>query len=168
MIRPLDNERCNRGITFKRNKIMRKQINNLMIALAFILTIGCLLGCVKQEREKSRQAQTVTTSSTKEDEDIEVIKQKRLAYLKEHEKEIVNFVKSKSSKVESVQIYWDETQWIDGGNGTPQGGDEVIEIFGTVNQLEDSGWRVDVIFDSDQKMTFSMGYNISIKGDYIE
>ena len=97
-----------------------------------------------------------------------MIKQKRLAYLKEHEQEIVDFVKSKSSKIESVQIYWDETQWIEDGNGTPQGGDEVIEIFGTVNQLEDSGWRVDVVFDSDQKMTFSMGYNISIKGDYIE
>ncbi len=166
MIRPLDYERCNRGIAFKRNKIMKKQINNLMIALAFILTIGCLVGCVKQEREKSRQAQTVTSSTTKEDK--EAIKQKQLAYLKEHEEEIVNFVKSKSSKIESVQIYWDETQWIDGGNGTPQGGDEVIEIFGTVNQLEDSGWRVDVVFDSDQKMTFSMGYNISIKGNYIE
>jgi len=25
MIRPLDNERCNRGISFKRNKIMKKQ-----------------------------------------------------------------------------------------------------------------------------------------------
>ena len=97
-----------------------------------------------------------------------MIKQKQLAYLKEHEQEIVDFVKSKSSKVESVQIYWDETQWIDGGNGTPQGGDEVIEIFGTVNQLEDSGWRVDVVFDSDKKMTFSMGHHISIKGDYIE
>ena len=166
MIRPLDNERCNRGIIFKRNKIMRKQINNLMIALAFISTLGCLVGCVKQEREKSKQSQTVTSSTTKEDR--EVIKQKQLAYLKEHEQEIVDFVKSKSSKVESVQIYWDETQWIDGGNGTPQGGDEVIEIFGTVNQLEDSGWRVDVVFDSDQKMTFGMGYNISIKGDYIE
>ena len=166
MIRPLDDERCNRGNTFKRNKIMRKQINNLMIALAFISTLGCLLGCVKQEREKSRQAQTAISSSTKEDR--EVIKQKQLAYLKEHEQEIVDFVKSKSSKIESVQIYWDETQWIEGGNGTPQGGDEVIEIFGTVNQLEDSGWRVDVVFDSDQKMTFSMGYNISIKGDYIE
>lgn len=166
MIRPLDNERCNRGITFKPNKIMRKQINNLVIALAFVSTLGCLVGCVKQEREKSRQAQTATSTTTKEDK--ETIKQKQLAYLKEHEEEIVNFVKSKSSKVESVQIYWDETQWIDGGNGTPQGGDEVIEIFGTVNQLEDSGWRVDVVFDSDQKMTFSMGYNISIKGDYIE
>ena len=166
MIRPLDNERCNRGITFKRNKIMRKQINNLMIALAFISTLGCLVGCVKQEREKSRQAQTVTSSTTKKDRGV--IKQKQLSFLKEHEQEIVDFVKSKSSKVESVQIYWDETQWIDDGNGTPQGGDEVIEIFGTVNQLEDSGWRVDVVFGSDQKMTFSMGYHISIKGNYIE
>ena len=69
MIRPLDDERCNRGITFKRNKIMRKQINNLVIALAFILTIGCLVGCVKQEREKSRQAQTATSSTTKEDKE---------------------------------------------------------------------------------------------------
>ena len=166
MIRPLDNERCNRGIIIKRNKIMRKQINNLMIALAFVSTLGCLVGCVKQEREKSRQAQTVTSSTTKKDKGV--IKQKQLSFLKEHEQEIVDFVKSKSSKVESVQIYWDETQWIDGGNGTPQGGDEVIEIFGTVNQLEDSGWRVDVVFGSDQKMTYSMGQHISIKGDYIE
>ena len=123
-------------------------------------------GCSVKQKAHTKQVQTATSSSTKED--IEVIKQKQLVYLKEHEQEIVNFVKSKSSKVDSVQIYWDETQWIDGGNGTPQGGDEVIEIFGTVNQLEDSGWRVDVVFGSDQKMTFSMGYHISIKGNYIE
>ena len=135
-----------------------------LLALMFIFTsIG---GCSVKQKAHTKQVQTATSSSTKED--IEVIKQKQLVYLKEHEQEIVNFVKSKSSKVDSVQIYWDETQWIDGGNGTPQGGDEVIEIFGTVNQLEDSGWRVDVVFDSDQKMTFSMGPNISIKGDYIE
>ena len=54
---------------------MRKQINNLMIALVFISTLGCLVGCVKQEREKSRQAQTVNSSSTKEDK--ENIKQKK-------------------------------------------------------------------------------------------
>ena len=166
MIRPLDNERCNRGISFKRNKIMKKQINNLVITITFISTLGYLEGCVKQEREKTRREKIVASSSIKED--TEVFEQKQLAHLKKHEKEIVDFVKSKSSKVESVQIYWDETQWIDGGNGTPQGGDEVIEIFGTVNQLEDSGWRVDVVLDSDQKMTFSMGQHISIKGDYIE
>ena len=166
MIRPLDNERCNRGISFKRNKILKKQINNLVITITFISTLGYLEGCVKQEREKTRREKIVASSSIKED--TEVFEQKQLAHLKKHEKEIVDFVKSKSSKVESVQIYWDETQWIEGGNGTSQGGDEVIEIFGTVNQLEDSGWRVDVVLDSDQKMTFSMGQHISIKGDYIE
>ena len=36
---------------------------------------------------------------------------KQLAYLKEHEEEIVKFVKSKNSKIESVQIAWDETKW---------------------------------------------------------
>ena len=136
-----------------------------MITITFISTLGYLEGCVKQEREKTRREKIVASSSIKED--TEVFKQKQLAYLKKHEKEIVDFVKSKSSKVESIQIYWDETQWIEGGNGTPQGGDEVVEIFGTVNQLEDSGWRVDVVLDSDQKMTFSMGQHISIKGDYI-
>ena len=145
---------------------MKKQINNLVITITFISTLGYLVGCVKQEREKSRREKIVASSSIKED--TEVFKQKQLAYLKDHEQEIVDFVKSKSSKVESIQIYWDETKWIEGGNGTPQGGDEVIEIFGTVNQLEDSGWRVDVVLDSDQKMTFSMGQHISFKGDYID
>lgn len=145
---------------------MKSKMKCALKVIALMLIFTSIGGCTVKQKAHTKQAKTVTTSSTKED--AEAIKQKRLAYLKEHEKEIVNFVKSKSSKVESVQIYWDETQWIDGGNGTPQGGDEVIEIFGTVNQLEDSGWRVDVIFDSDQKMTFSMGYNISIKGDYIE
>ena len=135
----------------------------LITTLALLASIG---GCTIKSKEETKPAPIATPSTTKEDK--EATKQKQIAYLKEHEKEIVDFVKSKSSKVESVQIYWDETQWIDDGNGTPQGGDEVIEIFGTVNQFEDSGWRVDVVFDSDQKMTFGMGQHISIKGDSIE
>ena len=162
MIRPLDNERCNRGITFKRNKIMRKQINNLIIALAFISTLGCLVGCVKQEREKSRQAQTGTSSTKKEDK--ETIKQKQLTYLKEHEQEIVDFVKAQNPKVESVQIYWDETEWGVAGNGTPQGGDEMILIFGGFDKNPESSWRVDVVVE-DGKInlkTMSLGQNLSI------
>ena len=145
---------------------MKSKMKCTFKLLALMLIFTSIGGCTVKQKAHTKQAQTATSSSTKED--AEAIKQKRLAYLKEHEKEIVDFVKSKSSKVESVQIYWDETQWIEGGNGTSQGGDEVIEIFGTVNQLEDSGWRVDVVLDSDQKMTFSMGQHISIKGDYIE
>ena len=168
MIRPLDNERCNRGITFKPNKIMRKQINNLVIALAFVSTFGCLVGCVKQEREKSRQAQTATSTTTKEDK--ETIKQKQLAYLKENEQEIVDFMKAQNPKVESVQIYWDETQWGVAGNGTPQGGDEMILIFGGFNQNPESSWRVDVVVE-DGKInlkTMSLGQNLRIGGRIFE
>ena len=80
---------------------------------------------------------------------------KQLADLKEHEEEIVKFVKSKNSKIESVQIAWDETKWEKVGNGTPQGGGEVVSIFGEFNNIEESDWSVrfeieneKVIFDS--------------------
>ena len=80
---------------------------------------------------------------------------KQLAYLKEHQKEIEDFVKSKNSKIESVQIAWDETKWEKVGNGTPQGGGEVVSIFGEFNNIEESDWSVrfeieneKVIFDS--------------------
>ena len=145
---------------------MKSKMKCTLKLIALMLIFTSIGGCTVKQKAHTKQAQIDTSSTTKEDK--KTIKQKQLVYLKEHEEEIVDFVKSKSSKIESVQIYWDETQWIEGGNGTPQGGDEVIEIFGTVNQLEDSGWRVDVVFDSDQKMTFSMGQHISIKGDYIE
>ena len=121
--------------------MMKKQINNLMIALAFILTIGCLVGCVKQEREKSRQAQTTISSTTKEDK--ETIKQKQLAYLKEHEQEIVDFVKAQNSKVESVQVDWNSMQIEESGNGTPQGGGYNLSISGQINQLKNTKFSVD-------------------------
>ena len=145
---------------------MRKQINNLMIALAFILTIGCLVGCVKQEREKSRQAQTATSSTTKEDK--ETIKQKQLAYLKEHEQEIVDFVKAQNPKVESVQIDWDETQMSDGGLTTPE---YYMNVYGRINHIEESGWRVDIPINEDNTLNLDkmyIGSDIGIGGRLLE
>ena len=67
---------------------------------------------------------------------------KQLAYLKEHEEEIKEFVKSQNTKIETVQIDWKQTQWDKIGNGTPQGGGEIIDIYGTFNNIENSGWHV--------------------------
>ena len=67
---------------------------------------------------------------------------KQLAYLKEHEEEIKDFVKSQNPKIESVQINWHETKWEKVGNGTPQGGGEVVSIFGEFNNLKESDWNV--------------------------
>ena len=93
---------------------------------------------------------------------------KQLAYLKEHEEEIKDFVKSQNAKIESVQIDWDETMWEKVGNGTPQGGGEVVSVFGEFNNIEESDWSVmfelekeKVIFDS---MTLSGPLRVGGRG----
>ena len=81
---------------------------------------------------------------------------KQLAYLKEHEEEIVKFVKSKNSKIESVQIAWDETKWEKVGNGTPQGGGEIVNVYGSFNHIESSSWNVTFDIENDKIIPNSM------------
>ena len=76
-------------------------------------------------------------------------KTKQIAYLKEHEQEIVDFVKSQNPKIESVQIDWDETQMSDGGLTTPE---YYMNIFGRINHIENSGWGVDFPINDDQSI----------------
>ena len=121
----------------------KRTIFKLITTIAIFMSMG---GCVKQE-EQTKQAQTVTSSSTKEDK--EAIKQKQLAYLKEHEQEIVDFVKSQNPKIESVQIDWDETQKSDGGLTTPE---YYMNVFGGINHINDSGWGIDIPINDDQSI----------------
>ena len=81
---------------------------------------------------------------------------KQLAYLKEHEEEIVKFVKSKNSKIESVQIAWDETKWEKVGNGTPQGGGEIVNVYGGFNHIESSSWNITFDIENDKIIPNSM------------
>ena len=69
-------------------------------------------------------------------------REKQLTYLKKHEKDLADFVKSLNPKVESVQIAWEETRWEEIGNGTPQGEGNVIRVFGGFNHIKDSSWSV--------------------------
>ncbi|MBP2620877.1 hypothetical protein ACVRXQ_05120 [Streptococcus panodentis] len=69
-------------------------------------------------------------------------REKQLAYLKEHEEEIKDFVKSQNDKIESVQIDWKQTRWEEVGNGTPQGGGEVVSLYGTFNESKESDWNI--------------------------
>ena len=136
-----------------------RKIMMIGVSIAVVL---CIVGCAVKQKEDTKQDKTNVSSSIKEDK--KAIKQKQLAILKEHEQEIVDFVKAQNPKVESVQIYWDETEWGVAGNGTPQGGDEMILIFGGFNQNPESGWRVDLVVE-DGKInlkTMSLGQNLSI------
>ena len=69
-------------------------------------------------------------------------KDQQLEDVKKHGKEIEDFVKSQSPKVESVQIAWDETQWEEIGNGTPKSGGQVLRVFGGFNHIQNSSWSV--------------------------
>ena len=136
----------------------------LFTMLAILLSMS---GCVKQ-KEQTKQAQTVTSSSTKEDK--EGIKQKQLAFLKEHEQEIVDFVKSKNSKIESVQVNWSDIRWGEAGNGTPQGGGEIIELYGGFNHIENSGWNVtiEIVNEMPELKTMMLSNGFGVGGEVFE
>ncbi len=126
---------------------MMKHTKIILLTVTSMVALFSIEGCTIKSKGQTKQAQTVTSSSTKEDK--EAIKQKQLAYLKEHEQEIVDFVKSQNPKIESVQIDWDETQKSDGGLTTPE---YYMNVFGRINHIENSGWGVDIPINDDQSI----------------
>lgn len=143
----------------------------IMIIVSSIVALLSIGGCTVKHKDDTKQGKSIAASSTKDlKEDEETIKKKQLDYLKEHKREIVDLVKAQNSKVESVQIDWDETEWGAAGNGTPQGSDEMILIFGGFNQNPESSWRVDVVVE-DGKINLkmmSLGQSLRIGGRIFE
>ena len=143
-----------------------KHTKIILLTVTSIIALFSIEGCTIKSKEQTKQAQTVISSSTKEDK--EAIKHKQLAYLKEYEQEIVDLVKVQNSKVESVQIDWDQTQWSDGGLTTPE---YYMNVFGRINHIENSGWGVDIPMNEDGTVNLknmTMGDYISIDGEPID
>ena len=115
----------------KKSKIATLSI----VAITATLVIG---GTIMTLQNKNLFTQGTKQEKKKEQDPHE----KQLAYLKKHEEEIKEFVKSQNSKIESVQIDWNETMWEEVGNGTPQGGGEVVIVGGGFNNIEGSTWQV--------------------------
>ena len=149
---------------------MKRQLELFLIILLPILGLVFLGGKIMTLTKRPEQKITASSSKKVVQKSEEEIKKEQIAYLKEHEQEIVDFVKAQNPKVESVQIDWDQTQWGVAGNGTPQGGDEMILIFGGFNQNPESSWRVDLVVE-DGKInlkTMSLGQYLRIGGRIFE
>ena len=149
---------------------MKRRLELFLIILLPILGIVFLGGKIMTLTKRPEQKITASSSKKVVQKSEEEIKKEQIAFLKEHEQEIIDFVKAQNPKVESVQIDWDQTQWGVAGNGTPQGGDEMILIFGGFNQNPESGWRVDLVVE-DGKInlkTMSLGQNLSIGQEIFE
>ena len=75
---------------------------------------------------------------------------KQLAYLKEHEEEMANFIKARNPKVESVQFDWDSMEVGQIGNGTPQGGGYMLTFKGRINNIKESSFTLGFPLDNNR------------------
>ena len=143
-----------------------RKIMLTIASIAVLLNVG---GCTVKQKDDTKQGKTIAASSTKYlKEDEETIKKKQLDYLKEHEQEIVDLVKAQNSKVESVQIDWDQTQWSDGGLTTPE---YYMNVYGCINHIEESSWGVDIQINEDNTLNLDemyIGSDIDIGGRLLE
>ena len=168
-----------KGITFIQFPILENNLyrmigglmksRKIMIIVASIAVLLSIGGCTVKHKDDTKQGKTIAASSTKDlKEDEETIKKKQLDYLKEHEQEIIDLVKAQNSKVESVQIDWDQTQWSDGGLTTPE---YYMNVYGCINHIEESSWRVDIPINEDNTLNLDemyIGSDIRIGGRLFE
>ena len=132
---------------------MKKCKLAIILAIASVLAGGVII---------ASQKQNIFLNDTQQRKQLSA-KEKQLAYLKEHDNEIKEFVKSQNPKIESVQIDWDQTRWEDIGNGTPQGAGKVVSIFGGFNHLKTSDWNVLIEIKNGKIDMESMGISNSIR-----
>ena len=128
----------------------------IMMMVASIVALLSIGGCTVKQKEDTKQEKTNLSSSTKDlKEEKEAIKKEQLDYLKEHEQKVIDLVKAQNSKVESVQIDWDQTQWGDGGLTTPE---YYMSVYGRINNIEESGWGVDIPINEDNTLNLDEMY----------
>ena len=126
----------------------------IMLTIASIAALLIVGGCTVKQKEDTKQEET--------------IKKKQLDYLKEHEQKVIDLVKAQNSKVESVQIDWDQTQWGDGGLTTPE---YYMSVYGRINNIEESGWGVDIPINEDNTLNIDemyIGSDIRVGGRLFE
>ena len=89
---------------------MKRRVELFLIILLPILGLVFLGGKIMNMTKKPEQKVTASSSKKVVEKSKEEIKKEQIAYLKEHEQEIVDYVKDQSPKIESVQIDWDDVR----------------------------------------------------------
>ena len=147
---------------------MKRRVELFLIILLPILGLVFLGGKIMTLTKRPEQKVTASSSKKVEQKSEEEIKKEQVAYLKEHEQKVVDLVKAQNPKVESVQIDWDQTQWSDGGLTTPE---YYMNVFGRINNIEESGWGVDIPINEDNTLNLDemyIGSDINIGGRLLE
>ena len=85
---------------------MKRRVELIFLLVFPILGVIFLGGKIMNLNKRPEQKVTSSSSKKVVQKSEEEIKKEQIAYLKEHEQEIVDFVKAQNPKVESVQIDW--------------------------------------------------------------
>lgn len=147
---------------------MKRRLELFLIILLPILGIIFLGGKIMTLTKRLEQKITASSSKKVVQKSEEEIKKEQVAYLKEHEQKVIDLVKVQNSKVESVQIDWDQTQWSDGGLTTPE---YYMNVYGGINNIEESSWGVDIPINEDNTLNLDemyLGSDIRIGGRLFE
>ena len=125
-----------------------RKIVMIVLSILAILSIG---GCAVEHKEDTKQEKKIVSSSTKDvKEDEETIKKKQLNYLKEHEQEMTAYVKAHNANISQVSYDWDSIKTVVGGNGTPQGGDEILLVYGYANGSDLTNFSLNFTLDKNK------------------
>ena len=124
---------------------MRLETRQIMVTVAAIVGFLSFGGCVGKPKEQTKPINHIASSSTKEDK--KAIKQKQLAYLKEHEQEMTAYMKAHNANIHQVSYDWDSIKTVVGGNGTPQGGDEILLVYGYANGSDLTNFSLNFTLD---------------------
>ena len=147
---------------------MKRRVELIFLIVFPILGVVFLGGKIMNLTKRPEQKITTTSSEKVAQKSKEEIKKEQLDYLKEHEQKVIDLVKAQNSKVESVQIDWDQTQWGDGGLTTPE---YYMSVYGRINNIEESGWGVDIPINEDNTLNLYemyIGSDIRVGGRLFE
>ena len=147
---------------------MKRRVELIFLIVFPILGVVFLGGKIMNLTKRPEQKITTTSSEKVAQKSKEEIKKEQLDYLKEHEQKVIDLVKAQNSKVESVQIDWDQTQWSDGGLTTPE---YYMNVYGRINNIEESGWGVDIPINEDNTLNLYemyIGSDVDIGGRLLE
>jgi len=108
---------------------MKRQEKMIFNLLALLVAMLIITGCTVKSKEQMKQEKTNVSFSTKEDR--EVITQKQVNFLKKHESEITNYIKSNDPEVVQIKYDWDSVKIGDSGAFTESGFDIRLKVYGS-------------------------------------
>ena len=121
---------------------MKSKMKCSLKLIALMLIFTSIGGCTVKPKEQMKQDKMNVSSSTKED--TATVTQRQVDFLKKHESEITNYIKSNDPEVVRVKYDWDSVKVGDSGSFTESGFDIRLKVYGA-NDKELNGYSFFIV-----------------------